>query len=195
MKRTNYIIFLLASLIFSHADTLSVDINKSKLLWAGEKLSGKHDGQVNIKNGYVLFHHGSMIGAEIIIDMNTITVADIESPEWNQSLVDHLKDDDFFGVDSFPIATLSIESVEEYKSKLTPQYNVKMDGLIMIKGVSKPISILSNLNSENGYRASGTLKIDRTEFGIEYKSKSIFPNIGDKFIYDEFTLDFDFYTQ
>ena len=195
MKRKKYIIFILFTFMFPHTDTLSVDVEKSILHWIGKKVSGEHDGYVQIKNGYTIFDNDSLIGAQIIIDMNTITVSDIESPEWNQSLVDHLKDDDFFGIDLFPYATLLVTSVQKYQSKLTPQYNVKMDGEITIKGIKRPISILSNLSYENGYRAMGTLKIDRTEFDIEYKSKSIFPDIGNKFIYDEFTLDFDFYTK
>ena len=30
--------------------------------------------------------------------------------------------------------------------------------------------------------------IDRTNFNIKYKSKTIFPDLGDHFIYDEFTI-------
>ena len=30
--------------------------------------------------------------------------------------------------------------------------------------------------------------IDRTNFNIKYKSKTIFPDLGDYFIYDEFTI-------
>ena len=38
--------------------------------------------------------------------------------------------------------------------------------------------------------ASGTIDVDRTLYNIKYKSKSFFPDIGDKLIYNNFTLNF-----
>ena len=38
--------------------------------------------------------------------------------------------------------------------------------------------------------AVGKLIIDRTLFGIKYKSKSYFSDMGDRFIYDDFELNF-----
>ena len=47
------------------------------------------------------------------------------------------------------------------------------------------------LNVYNNHAtASGRIDIDRTLYDIRYKSKSFFPDIGDKFIYDNFTLNF-----
>ena len=45
----------------------------------------------------------------------------------------------------------------------------------------------SSLN-ENSSFAVGDIIIDRTLYGIKYKSESYFPDIGDKFIYDDFEL-------
>ena len=42
--------------------------------------------------------------------------------------------------------------------------------------------------SENFAWATGIITIDRTLYDIKYKSKSYFPDIGDKFIYDDFKL-------
>jgi polyisoprenoid-binding protein YceI len=49
------------------------------------------------------------------------------------------------------------------------------------KSVSFPISIY-------GSKATATLKIDRTDYGLRYGSASFIDNIGDKAIYDEFDL-------
>ena len=38
-------------------------------------------------------------------------------------------------------------------------------------------------------KANAKLKIDRTKYGIKYKSKNFIKNIGDKMIYDEFDLE------
>ena len=197
MNINKYILLLIFSVSLLANDTLSVDVKKSTLHWIGKKVSGEHDGNVSIKEGFVVLKKGEIENAEIIVDMNSITVLDIDSPKWNQSLVDHLKDDDFFGVDSFPTATIKIKSSKKYKSKLNPQYNRVLDGVISIKGIEEPIAIRSNfsLDDSGSYRAIGLTEIDRTKFGIHYKSKSIFPDIGDKFIYDNFILEFDIYTK
>jgi polyisoprenoid-binding protein YceI len=61
-----------------------------------------------------------------------------------------------------------------------------------IKGIKKPISFEGEVRAEGAYaKASATLEIDRTQFDIKYKSKSVFPDIGDKFIYDNFTLELE----
>ena len=195
MKINKYILLLFFAIIFAKNDTLLVDVKESTLHWVGKKVSGEHDGNISVKEGFVVLRQGEIVSAELVVDMHSITVLDIDSPEWNQSLVDHLKDDDFFGVDSFPIAIMKIKSSEKYKSKLHPQYNRKLEGSLSIKGITNPVTILCNFSLNDGYRAIGSTKIDRTKFGIQYKSKSIFPDIGDKFIYDDFILDFDIYAK
>ena len=195
MKINKYILLLFFAIIFAKNDTLLVDVKESTLHWVGKKVSGEHDGNISVKEGFVVLRQGEIVSAELVVDMHSITVLDIDSPEWNQSLVDHLKDDDFFGVDSFPLAIMKIKSSEKYKSKLHPQYNRKLEGSLSIKGITNPVTILCNFSLNDGYRAIGSTKIDRTKFGIQYKSKSIFPDIGDKFIYDDFILDFDIYAK
>ena len=195
MKINKYILLLFFAIIFAKNDTLLVDVKESTLHWVGKKVSGEHDGNISVKEGFVVLRQAEIVSAELVVDMHSITVLDIDSPEWNQSLVDHLKDDDFFGVDSFPLAIMKIKSSEKYKSKLHPQYNRKLEGSLSIKGITNPVTILCNFSLNDGYRAIGSTKIDRTKFGIQYKSKSIFPDIGDKFIYDDFILDFDIYTK
>ena len=49
-----------------------------------------------------------------IIDMSTITNTDLEDAEYNAKLVNHLKSDDFFGVEKFPTAKLEIKGSEKF---------------------------------------------------------------------------------
>ena len=62
----------------------------------------------------------------IFVDMLSISVSDIENLEWNQNLVNHLKSDDFFSADSFPISRLDILSSKEYQSIDDPQFNMEL---------------------------------------------------------------------
>ncbi len=43
----------------------------------------------------------------------------------------------------------------------------------------------------NTMTAKGDVKIDRTKYDIRYGSKTFFSDIGDKAIYDEFTIKLD----
>ena len=53
--------------------------------------------------------------------------------------------------------------------------------------VKFPVTITFDKNLAT---AEGTMIVDRTKYGIKYKSKTIFSDIGDRFIYDDFTLTF-----
>ena len=109
MKINKYILLLFFAIIFAKNDTLLVDVKESTLHWVGKKVSGEHDGNISVKEGFVVLRQGEIVSAELVVDMHSITVLDIDSPEWNQSLVDHLKDDDFFGVEKYPFAFFQIK--------------------------------------------------------------------------------------
>ena len=65
-----------------------------------------------------------------------------------------------------------------------------MKGDITIKGVTKSIDfpVEATLNGTK-VTAIATITIDRSEFGVKYGSGSFFDDLGDKTIYDDFTLD------
>ncbi|RYF18942.1 MAG: YceI family protein, partial [Flavobacteriales bacterium] len=69
--------------------------------------------------------------------------------------------------------------------------DVKITGDLTIKGKTNSISFPAKLtwNADKTVTAvAEKVTVDRTKYGIEYKSKSIFSSIGDNFIYDDFTL-------
>ena len=97
----------------------------------------------------------------------------------------HLKNDDFFGVEKFPTANFVIKKVEGNGA------DVKITGDLTIKGKTNSVSFPAKVTWNADKTVSAVAEkvvIDRTKYGIEYKSKSIFSSIGDNFIYDEFIL-------
>ncbi|MBY0245146.1 MAG: YceI family protein [Sphingobacteriaceae bacterium] len=161
-------------------ETYKVDVAKSTITWLGKKLTGSHTGVVKLKSGVLIYEDQKLAGGNFVADMNTIKNTD----DSGESLDKHLKDDDFFGVAKFPTAKFEIKSV----SKGMKNYVV---GDLTIKGITKSITFETFLT----YNPDGTITIvadkvgiDRTKFGIKYKSKSVFTDIGDKFIEDEFEL-------
>jgi len=66
-------------------------------------------------------------------------------------------------------------------------------GDITIKGITKSISFPATIIQEANviHFKAKAFKIDRTDFGIKYKSNKFFDNLKDKFINDEFEISFD----
>src|SRR5690242_2181247 len=116
-KLTSYslVLALVALIAFAFtsrkATNYKVDVNKSTIVWLGKKVTGEHTGNIKVKSG-VLQHDGKVItGGAFDIDMNSISNTDLTNAEYNQKLVGHLKSDDFFGVDKFPVASFKITSI------------------------------------------------------------------------------------
>ena len=177
------------------ADTFSVDLESSSIEWIGEKVAGQHDGNINILYGnvsrYLKTDNSMVIDGEFVIDMKSITNNDIASEEYNKYLVDHLNSSDFFDVEKFTTSTLKIVN----NNLITNQdslNNTMITAEMTIKGITQEIVFPAKIIfSKDIATAEGTINIDRTLFDIKYKSKSYFPDIGDKFIYDNFTLNFN----
>lgn len=168
------------------AGTQKVDAAKSTVKWLGKKVTGEHSGTIAVKEGSLNVENGKVTGGKVVIDMNSIIDTDLTNAEWNGKLVGHLKSDDFFGVATYPTAELVISKVEGSGNNLT------FSGNLTIKGVTNPASFTASSSKDGSATVyKGTLTIDRSKYNVKYGSKSFFDNLGDKVIYDEFTLDFN----
>ena len=162
--------------------TYTVDASKSTITWKGYKVTGEHAGTINITEGTVMMDGDKLTGGEFTIDMTSIAVTDL-SGDSQGKLEGHLKSDDFFGVQSFPTATLKITKL---KSKVEG-YEVKGD--LTIKGITEPVDFTAKVMEKDGMiHAMSDIKVDRSKYNVRYGSNSFFDNLGDKAIYDEFDL-------
>ena len=169
----------------SHVNKVNANKNNSTVIWTGSKPTGSHTGNVTLKDGHLLFDHGNLVGGEFTIDMTSITCTDIESEKKNKYLVDHLKDEDFFDVNQFPEAKLVVNRVKNLQGS-----QFEMKGNMTIKGITKPVTFNSDIKiNRNSYTAIAKIVIDRTKWGVEYKSGNIFKDLGDKIIYDDMEFD------
>ncbi len=167
------------------ATTFTVDATKSFLNWKGEKVTGKHNGTVKLKQGALTVENGKLTGGQFDIDMNSIADLDLTDAGYNTKLITHLKSDDFFGVEKYPTSTFKI-------TKVTPKGGDKYDimGDMTIKGITNAVSFPATVSLKgNTIEADGKATIDRTKYNVRYGSKSFFENIGDKAIYDDFVID------
>lgn len=171
---------------------LKVDAAASEILWHAEKVVGKHDGTVKVKEGAINVKDGKIVGGTVEIDLTTISNTDITDAGTNAKLVGHLKSEDFFDVAKFPTSKLEISEVTPIQNSAAGQPNYTIKGNLTIRGVTKGITFPATLNiSNNKVTGSSTFDIDRTEFGLKYGSGKFFEGLGDKMIKDNFTMKFN----
>ena len=171
--------FSLTTSVF--AGTQKVDTSKSSVKWLGKKVTGEHFGSISVKEGSLEVSKGKVTGGKVVIDMTSLVVEDVKDAGMNGKLVGHLKSDDFFGVATFPTSELVVTKVD----------GSTFSGNLTIKGITNP-TVFTATSSTEGKTTTykGTITIDRSKYNVKYGSKSFFDNLGDKVIYDEFTLDF-----
>ena len=171
-----------------------LDTAASTATWVGKKVTGSHTGKVAFKDGEFEYKNGSVAKGEVEIDLTSISDTDQTDADYNKKLVTHLKSEDFFDVAKYPTATFKIKSLSEIHNIVAGQPNLEATGTLTIHGVTKPYSTkLFFTPNDNGFEAKGKLVIDRTLFGLKYKSKKFFDikELGDKMIDDNFEVDFN----
>lgn len=165
-------------------ETFNVDPAQSKIVYVGKKVTGEHTGNVNVKNGSLVFQGDLLTGGEIVADMTTLTSTDITDKDTNAKYVGHMKSADFFNTDKYPTATLKINS-----SKKTDK-GLQVTGDLTMIGETKPVTFLVTdmKKTKDSVTAKSDLKLNRTLWGLKYGSGSFFKGLGDKAINDDFTL-------
>ena len=160
-------------------EVVLVNAEKSTVKWKGEKVTGFHEGVIDIKAANLTFDNDKLTGGEVIIDMSTINCTDLSGPYKNK-LEEHLNSDDFFNVSDYPVSKLKITKCSKVNEN---KYNVVAD--LTIKEITKSVEFETELVNNV---ATANLNIDRTKFDIKYSSGSFFKNLGDKMIYDDFSI-------
>ncbi len=184
MKKLKYILIFVAVLGTTtlSAQTHQISSDKASIKWTASKVGGTpHYGNISLKEGHLNWEEDKIASGKFVVDMTSITVTDIEDEGYNKKLVDHLTSDDFFGADEFPEAVLEIKESTPFEDGKS---SVKAD--LTIRGFTHPIEF--DVVKENG-RLLAKLTIDRSKYNVKFRSKSFFKNLGDKLIYDDFTLE------
>lgn len=172
------------------ADKYKAIAAESTINWSGSKPTGTHTGTISIESGAVSIKEGKIESGTFLIDMKTITVTDLEPGKGKEDLEAHLKGtvedkkDHFFDVADHPSAAFEVTSSSEVNGKTV------LEGNLTIKGIKKNISFPVSVSQEGDIMTltSETFTINRTDWGINYKSKTIFGDLGDKFVNDDIEL-------
>ncbi|MEM6737573.1 MAG: YceI family protein [Bacteroidota bacterium] len=179
--------FLALVLSISLGSAVSQDVKVeptiSTVKWLGKKATGEHNGTINVQEGTLEMDGNKLTGGSFSIDMTTINCEDLPGRA-KTKLENHLKSDDFFGVQNHPKATFVITKV-----KATGSGVYQVTGDMTIKNITKEIQFPARVvKNGNKVEATADLMIDRAKFNVRYGSGSFFDDLGDRLIYDDFEI-------
>ena len=162
---------------FPEAEIVSLDLGNSVLGWSASRVVGNsHTGEVRFKSGEAaVSEEGEVLGADFVIDMTTISESN------NSPVVNHIKSDDFFSVETYPEAKIMVKEVV-----LGEDGGYFVRGDLTIKDITNEIVFPATIVQENGvWDAQANFAIDRTLWDIRYDSIKFFSDLADKAIKDE----------
>jgi polyisoprenoid-binding protein YceI len=192
MKAILTLIFALTSLVALAQNkplttTYTVAPEKTQVEWTGKKVTGQHQGKIQVKKGNLVFTGDELTGGEIIVDMNSMTVTDLTDKETADKFIGHMKAPDFFDTSKYPEAKLVIKKTSKTKNGL------QVTGDLTMVGKTHPVTFTAEewKKTPEKVSAKANITLDRTKWGLKYGSGQFFKGLGDKMIYDDFTLAID----
>jgi polyisoprenoid-binding protein YceI len=144
---------------------LTIDPANSNIAWKAEKPTGAHLGTIAIAGGSLNFKCRQLSGGSVNIDMRSINVTDLSSPD-KQKLENNLRGDNFFDTEKYPQARLDIVSVD-HKSESSYHF-VTVNGNLSMHGVTKRIVFTADItkNAVDQLNAQADIDIDRRDWNI-----------------------------
>ena len=157
---------------------------KSNIDWIGRKVTGSHNGTIDIKEGTLVFSNGLLSEGKVVIDTTSLKILDITDPATNAQFAGHLASDDFFNTAEYPEALFEITSTTQNNINTT-----HVEGNLTIKGITNRIGFDALINTDNQtLTLTGKIVIDRTKYGIKFRSGNFFKDLGDTLIHNDFDL-------
>jgi len=144
---------------------LAVNTSASMVEWKAEKATGTHTGTVKIESGTLVMHCGLLASGTIILDMGSMTVADLSSPD-KQKLEGNLRSDYFFDAGKFPQARLDITAVNHASEKAL--HFITILGNLTLRSITKQITFTANVSKStvNDFAAEANVVINRRDFDV-----------------------------
>jgi len=144
---------------------LTIDPANSNIAWKADKPTGTHLGTIAITGGRLNFTCRQLSGGTVNIDMRSINVTDLSSPD-KQKLESNLRGDNFFETDKYPQARLDIVSVNH---KSEPNYHfVTVNSNLTMHGITKRVVFTADItkNAIDQFIAQADIDIDRRDWNI-----------------------------
>ena len=162
----------------------SLVIPESFVNWKGMHVMGGngHQGYIKPLTGTLAFDaNGTIAGGYFELNMNTITLTDKKDTSSDNGLVSHLKDPDFFDVKKYPRGMFQLTKA----IKVSGDSSYYITGQLTLRAITQEIHFPATIvRNGKDIVATASLTIDRTKWGITYKSGSMFGFVKDGLLED-----------
>ena len=173
-------------------NTFTVD--QGVLYWTGYDVAKQHTGEIKISEGQLSTSGTELVSGSFTIDINSLSVTDLNEDNGKSKLEGHLKSGDFFQGDKYPTGTFEITSVAPKSG--TEGVTHSITGNLTLKGITKSITFDAEIMADAQTLRARTpdFKINRTEWNVMYGSDLI-GTAKDKLISNDVTLSLGFTAQ
>lgn len=159
----------------------AIDTAATSVQWRATHKGGfaPRFGAIKVIDGSLNVENGAVTGGNFDVNLNTLTTDPASVTEKDKKSTDldgHLKSPDFFDVAKYPTAKFVITGVAPYdstkeKSLLSGATNL-ISGNLTLKDSTLNITFPAQITvSENDVTANAKFVIDRTAWGINYKTE------------------------
>lgn len=179
MKKLTILIISILTTQLSEAQNFTLKTKKQQLEWTGKAAFSayKLTGTLAVEKGKITASDDTVTSLEIIVNMKSL---DHE----NSDLKNHLRNEDFFEVNTYKKATFILS-----KSATIKNGKAILTGMMTIKDKKKQETIEVDILNKNGViQISLDHEMDRTAYNVKYNSPSFFKNLKQNAIADEFSL-------
>jgi len=161
-------------------EVFNIDTTSTSISWKATHKGGLAPrwGKISVTTGSLSVDKDSLSGGDFTIDMNSVYVDPASVTEKDKKSTDlegHLKSPDFFDAAKMPTAKFVITKAEAFKgekSELLPDPNYLISGNLTLKDSTLNVTFPAKVViSQSGVSAKAKFIIDRTAWGINYKSE------------------------
>lgn len=179
MKTYFSILFMMITSIIWSQNTHTLSTENNTLTWQGKAALGSYapEGTLKIKDAKIQVVNSKLQTLDIVVDMTSLY-------QENTQLTGHLRSKDFFYVKKYKTAVFTLSEPID----ITNTESI-LKGSMTIKETTNTEQIRASI-SINDQKISIQFNhiMDRTKYGINYNSPSIFKSLKENVIADDFTL-------
>jgi rhodanese-related sulfurtransferase len=167
-----------------------LNLETSRVEWTGRNLMSAHYGTLKLRAGHIEVRDGRSIRGAFTIDMDSMQNLDIPDPKMQAVLIAHLKSDDFFDVQRFPVAEFQLAKIAALPDARPGNPNCEVTGTLTLKGVSGDVVFPAIIApaADGLLAADAHFDIDRTQWDVLYGSGKFYEKLGKHLVNDEISL-------
>lgn len=176
--KTRTFFLTMVMIIFSlnmHSQELILNATQSQINWTGKAAFSSYSltGTLKASEGQLNVENNTIKSLNVVINMKSLD-------HDNKDLKSHLRNEDFFEVNTYKIATFELtEPAKIVNGKATITGNMTIKNMVKKETVNITIS-----NKTISFNHS----MDRTLYGVQFNSPSIFKKMKENAIADKFRL-------